>query len=313
MTKDVSREFRTFLVPLDGSHLAETVLPAVECMAGYFQAAVTLLHVLEQQPPATIHGERHLTDSAEAEIYLDAVAGHLRAAGIVVATHVHGARAGDVARSIVDHTQELSADLIILCTHGGSGLRGLLFGSIAQQVLQHGLAPILLIRPTETGIAPPFQLRRIIVPLDGTAAHESALATAALLARVCRAELHPVLVIPTVATLADARALPGLLLPITMTAILDLAQQGGAEYLEHIAAPYRADGISVSAEVARGDAVATVLELAERHDSDLIVMASHGRAGIEARLSGSVAPRIAGRTGRPLLLLRADEAAQATP
>jgi nucleotide-binding universal stress UspA family protein len=303
------QQLRSFLVPLDGSHLAEAVLPAVERLAARFQATVTLLHVLEQHAPATIHGERHLTDTAEAEVYLGAVADRLRSGGIVVATHVHGAREGDVAQSIVDHAQELSADLIIICTHGGSGLRGLLFGSIAQQVLQRGMAPILLIRPTESGNAPPFDPRRIIVPLDGTPAHEPALATAEVLARVVSAELHLVLVIPTLATLADERAAAGLLLPTTMTAILDLAQHGGVEYLAQIVARCRAEGLAVTAEVLRGDAVPLVLDCAERVDADLMVLASHGRTGLDAILAGSVAPRIAGRVGRPLLLVRAGETA----
>jgi nucleotide-binding universal stress UspA family protein len=58
-----------------------------------------------------------------------------------------------------------------------------------------------------------------------------------------------------------------------------------------------------------GHPVPTVLDLAEQHDADLLIMASHGRAGLDAILTGSVAPRIAGRVGRPLLLVRAGEAA----
>ena len=307
MTEETSQQLRTFLVPLDGSHLAEAVLPAVERMAGRFQAAVTLLHVLEQHAPTTIHGERHLTDRAEAETYLGVVADRLRAAGIVVATHVHGAREGDVARSIVDHTQEISADLVILCTHGGSGLRGVLFGSIAQQVLRLGAGPILLIQPGAEERTSVFELDRILVPLDGTPAHEPALTIAGVMARAFAAELHLVLVIPTLATLSDERAPAGLLLPTTMRAILDLAEQGAVDYLQPIVTQWHAAGVVVTAEVARGDPVLTVLDLAARDDADLIVMASHGRAGLDAILAGSVAPRIAGRVGRPLLLVRASE------
>ncbi len=310
MAEDTSQQFRSFLVPLDGSQLAEAVLPAVERMAGRFQAVVTLLHVLEQQPPATIHGERHLTDSAEAETYLGVVADRLRAAGIAVTTHVHGAREGDVARSIVDHTQEIKADLVILCTHGGSGIRGLLFGSIAQQVLRQGAGPILLVPPGAAERTSVFDLDCMLVPLDGTPAHEPALAIAGVMARAFGAELHLVLVIPTLATLSDERAAAGLLLPTTMTAILDLAQQGAVDYLEQIVARCRAEGLAVTAEILRGDAVPMVLDCAERLDANLIVMASHGRAGLDAILAGSVAPRIAGRVGRPLLLVRAGGVAE---
>ena len=301
--------FRNFLVPLDGSHLAESVLPLVERLAAAFAGKVRLLHIMEQHAPSTIHGERHLTSGTEADDYLTTAAARLRTLGITVEIHVHGAKEGDVARSIVEHTQELDSDIVVLCTHGKGGLREFLFGSIAQQVLQRGTRPILLIPPSVAKQPSVVTLRRLLVPLDGTPAHEQALPAAAAIAQSCKAVMHLVLVIPTLTTLSGERAVPGLLLPMTMTAILDLAQQGGAEYLERIAATYRADGVSVMAEVARGDPVPTVLDLADRHAADLIVMASHGRAGIEALLSGSVAPRIAGRTGHPLLLLHAVEAA----
>lgn len=299
-----------YLAPLDGSHLAEAVLPAIERLAERFQPRVLLLHIVEQRPPATIHGERHLSNTAEAEAYLAEVAARLRASGALVETHVHGPGSGDVARSIFDHAQELDASMVVLCTHGSSGLRGILFGSIAQQVLQHGARPVLLIPPGESGRQSNFELRSILVPLDGDAAHEPALPAAAELARVFGAQLHLALVIPTLATLAGERALPGLLMPRTMQAILDLAVQGALDYLERVVAQHRAEGLAVSSEVVRGDPVAAVRELAVRIDADLIAMASHGRAGLDALLSGSVAPRVAGRVLRPLLLVRAADDAE---
>lgn len=305
MDDDLPLAFRHLLVPLDGSRLAEAVLPAVMCLAGRFQAAVTLLHILEQRAPAMVHGERHLTDVAEAEGYLGSMAMGLRAAGVAVRTHVHASRETDVARSIVDHTHELAPDLIVLCAHGRGGLRGMLYGSIAQQVLQQSTCPILVLRPTDAGGASPFHPRRILVPLDGTAAHEPALPVAVAIARAFDATLHLVMVIPTLATLSRERAATGMLLPTTTQALLDMAEQGGADYLAHIAAQCRADGLAVLAEIARGDAVPALLACAARVDADLLVLASHGRAGIDALLTGSVAPCLARRAISPLLLVRA--------
>ena len=92
-----------------------------------------------------------------------------------------------------------------------------------------------------------------------------------------------------------------------MRAVLDLAQQGAADYLEQAVARCRAEGVVAQAEVLRGDIVPVVLGLAERLNVDLIVLASHGRTGLDALLTGSVASRIAGRRIRPLLLVRAEK------
>src|SRR6185437_12460793 len=88
-------------------------------------ARVTLLHVLERNAPATIHGERHLTDVAAAEAYLRGVASRFADLGIPVEIHAHPSPEGDVAASIGAHAAEVTdtATLIVLCTHGQGGPR----------------------------------------------------------------------------------------------------------------------------------------------------------------------------------------------
>ena len=307
MFQRAKQEKLSFLVPLDGSRLAESVLPMVEHLASRLHAKVMLLHVIEHHAPTTIHGERHLTGVAQAQLYLEETAMRLRSSGIPVETHVHEEKEDDVARSIVEHARESKIDLVMMCTHGRGGLRELLFGSIAQQALRQGTQSILLVFPGEDGKAPTLDLRRILVPLDGTAAHEPALPAAMTLARAFGAELHLVLVIPTLATLSGSQAAAGLLLPATMRAVLDLAQQGASDYLEQAVVQCRNQGVLAQAEVLRGDAVPMVLHLARRLNIDLLVTASHGRAGLEALLAGSVAPRVTGRINCPLLLIRAEE------
>ncbi len=298
-----------FLVPLDGSRLAESVLPVVQQVASAFHAQVTLLHIVEVHPPTAIHGEPHLTGVSQAQAYLEEIATRLRSSGIVVEIHVHQEKEDNVARSIVQHSQEMNVDLVIMCTHGHGGLRELLFGSKAQQALQQGTQSILLLFPREDDSISPFNLQRILVPLDGTAAHERALPIAIMIARTFGAELHLVLVIPTLATLSGDQAVSGLLLPSTTRAILDLSQEDAADYLEQVIARCRAEGVVAHAEVLRGDIVPEVLGLAERLNVDLIVLASHGRTGLDALFTGSVASRIAGRKIRPLLLVRAGQSA----
>jgi nucleotide-binding universal stress UspA family protein len=295
----------TILVPLDGSRLAESVLPAAEAFARRLHASFSLVHVIEKNVPPTIHGERHLTAVPEAASYLESIAARLRDAGAQVTCHVHEEQQENVALSIVEHADEIEATLILMCSHGRGGLRDLLFGSIAQQTLKRGQRSVLLIHPQPDGTPAEFEPQHILVPLDGTAAHEPALPMAVRLARGFDAELSLLLVIPTLATLTADRAPTGRSLPATMRAVLDLAEEDGRSYLDAASAQCRADGARVSGELVRGDPVPEIIAVAERRNAELVVLASHGRRGLDALFRGSVAPRVTGRIGRPLLLVRA--------
>jgi nucleotide-binding universal stress UspA family protein len=298
--------FRHLLVPLDGSGLAEAVLPPAAALAERLGASLTLLHVMERDAPATIHGERHLTDEGDAERYLAEVQRRLALGDRPVARHVHEAKEGDVALAIVQHAAELRVDLIVLCTHGRGGLRELVVGSIAQRVLQRGAAPIFLVHPAG-GAPPPFACRTILVPLDGTAAHEPALNAALELARAFQARLHLVIVVPTPGTLSGGTAAAGTMMPLATNALLNLATEGAAEYMRRQVERLRAGGLEASAEVRRGEPAANLVEAAERAGADVIVMASHGRAGLEAFWEGSVSAKVVARFGRPVLLVRASD------
>ena len=296
--------YQRLLVPLDGSLLAEAVLPIVERIAPAYEATVLLLHVIERGAPATVHGETHLQAAGAAAAYLDTVALRLRAQGIAVATHAHEAPEGDVARSIATHAQEEHADLIVLCTHGSGGIRDLLFGSIAQQVLKHGAVPVLLARPAVTGAAPPFRPRRILVALDATAAAEEALAPAQEMARRLGATLHLVMVVATLTTTQGKRHALAQALPTATRALLDLEEEEARRYLEAAADRLSTDDLTVTTEVRRGDTPTVLADEAAEPGVGLVVLATHGRAGVQAIWGASVTARLSGRTRAPLLLLR---------
>src|SRR5207247_9587978 len=112
---------------------------------------------------------------------------------------------------------------------------------------------------------------------------------------------------PARGALTGEQAVGGLVHPTTMRAGLDPSQEGAAEYLEQIIARCKAEGVIARAEILRCEVVHEVLNLAERLNVDLIVLASHGRTGLDALLTGSVAPRITERRIRPLLLVRVEK------
>jgi nucleotide-binding universal stress UspA family protein len=298
--------YTRLLVPLDGSRLAESVLPAVERLASAEQSTVVLLHVIERGAPTAVHGERHLTSVAEAVPYLEELAARLRASGIRVETHAHPAPEGDVARSIVEHSEEEATDLVVLCTHGRGSVRDLLFGRIAQQVLRRGTTPVLLIRPNADGTTELFAPQAVLVPLDGSRDAEAALEPARHLACDLDATLDLVTVVPTQETLRGDRQAVGTLLPAATRAELDLEESDTGTYLNALATDLSSGSrrLAVDIEVLRGDVGSTLAQRATEPDVGLVVMATHGRAGLQAVWGGSVAAHLLTHLRVPVLLIR---------
>lgn len=297
---------RRLLVPLDGSRLAESVLPASMSLAEHLHARVTLLHVMERAAPVTVHGDRHLSGVAEAETYLVGVAARC-SPGAQVDRHVHPNKEDDVAKSIIDHAADLGADLIILSTHGRGGARRVLFGSVAQQVLRGGTRPVLLIRPpdaTVPGPAEAWEVGRILVPLDGSPSSEDALPISLAVADAYAAEVHLLRIVPTLTTIPGERASAARLVPTAAVATLEIEEEEARKGLETLASRVREGAIRALPVVRRGEPAQRVLEEALRIRADLVIMATHGRTGLDAVLSGSVASRIAAKFPRPMLLVR---------
>jgi nucleotide-binding universal stress UspA family protein len=304
--REASVALQRILVPFDGSRLAESVLPAAFSLAQHLPARLTLLHVMERAAPMTVHGERHLTAASEAEAYLAEVASR-RPVQVQIDQHVHPNKEGDVAKSIIEHAADLEADLVILSAHGRGGARRVLFGSVAQLVLHGGTRPVLLIRPPDAiapGPAAPWDVGRILIPLDGSAPSEDALPTAVAVAAAYGAEIHLVRIVPTLGTIPGERASAARLVPTAALVSLEIEGEEAAKALEAVASRIREGGMRAFPVVGRGEPAQGVLEAALRLRADLVVMATHGRTGLDAVLSGSVASRIAAKFPRPLLLVR---------
>ena len=283
--------------------MAEVSLPAAVSLARTLGAAVTLFHVIERGAPQDIHGERHLTSPDEARDYLDEVSARAFPADISVERHVHSSEVNDVARSIAEHVGELGPDLIVMCTHGRGGLRGLMFGRIAQQVVRLGKTPVLLVPPGPTGASPTFSCNRILVALDGNPDHEEGLKVAASLAKIGGVDVCLIMAVHTFDTLSGEQAATAKLLPGATHALLDLAEKDAKEYLHRHITTLQAAGFTATADVRRGDPVIVILEASKRTRADLIVLATHGKTAMDAFWSGSATPNVTSRSVIPLLLV----------
>ncbi len=300
--------FHHLLVPLDGSRLAESALPAAASLAHHLNARVTLFHALERGAPAAVHGERHLREFAEAESYLREVRDWFTSRDVRAEVDL-SLESADVAGTIADAAGRLGADLVVLCTHGGSGVRGILFGRVAQQVLQRGTIPVFLIQPSTAGRSQPFACHNIMVPLDGSEMAETALPAASTVARAFGATVLLIWVVPTVVTISGYRAAATKLLPTAAAALLDAEAVEAATYLGRVGGRLLAEGVATSLVVDRGEPVRVLLDTVVKRESDLIVMATHGRSGVDAVWAGSVASRIVSSSIRPILLVRIPQSA----
>ena len=295
--------FKHILVPLDGSKLAEAAIPVAASLAQTLSAPVTLLHIIEQDAPEEIHKDHHITQADEAAAYLEQVARHGFPDTVKVETHVHTAAVKDVPGSIVEHAvKEFQPDLIVMCTHGKSGVRELLYGSIAQQVVAQGSTPLLLIKPG-LDASPDFKLDKILVPLDTGPIHDASLPITQELARAYHSEIHLLTVVPTFSTVAGQAAAASSLLPATTSALLEINVENAADDLqEHLDELKRAD-LRVTAEVVRGDPATEIVNLSEKLKVDLTVLTTHRKAGAAAFWARSVAPNVVRRAQTPILLI----------
>lgn len=144
--------YKRILVPLDGSALAEQILPYVTSLAKDPQAVITLLRVAGHPVTSyrvealSVNATRSDDSYAHCEQYLQGIAAPLQQSGLNVETRV---LEGPIAEVIIDHAAEMQADLVVMSTHGRTGIGRWLLGSVADRVVHSLNVPLFLMRPVE--------------------------------------------------------------------------------------------------------------------------------------------------------------------
>lgn len=291
----------SLLVPLDGLALTESILPAVAALAKRTHASVKLLHVLEQAPPQTVHGQPHLQTALEAQAYLQDVAKRFFSPDITVDWHVHEQPVRDVGDSLGAHSAEFASDLVVMCTHGQPRLRDRIWGNIGQQVAGATATPVLLLRASED-MPVNFPFTRILVPLDGQPDHEQCLPQVFELAGIAGAQAVLICVVPTDTTQSGNLAVTREMLPGTTRQLLEMSERSAVTYLQSQIAKFTAQGIPARGIVSRGDVVRQIKHTVSQEQADLVALTTHGRIGMSAFWAGSIADRIARSTNIAVLL-----------
>lgn len=296
-----ARGIRHVLVCLDRSSLSEVCLPQAVSIARVFGSALTLLHVMQPVPE---HSGARITDPLawevsrrEASAYLDRLASEARDTwGLRVDSRIEQGRP---AERIPTLAREIGADLIVIASHGESGLAAWNLGSTVQQVLAMARGSVLVARsalPAPGTIAP----KRVLVPLDGSLRSESVLPIAERIVEKYAAELLLVHVVAEPLQTAMLHA-----------ADLDIARDLAARlegralrYLEHVRSRLPRE-MHVRTLVARHvDEPQALLEISRQRQIDLAVVSAHGSVCNPTRPFGGVTHHLLAHSTVPLLVLQ---------
>lgn len=294
--------FDHILVPLDGSRLAEVVLPHLVALSSAFGSRVTLLRVAEQEPSGQVRSVDPMDwriSRAQAKAYLDEQATRLAEAGLEVETALLEGQAAD---RIVEHAHGNDADLILVSSHGRSGLSRWNISSVVQKIILQSRISTMIVRAYQPAVESLTGQRyhRILVPLDCSQRAEVALSPTVTLARAHDARVvlahvvnRPEMTCPEPLSDED-RAL--------VERMIERNQNGAAAYLEQLKERMEID---VDTRLIVSNSTNAALDdLVESEEFDLVVISAHGRSGQAKWPYGSVTIGFISYGSTPLLIVQ---------
>lgn len=299
--------YRLIQVPLDGSPLAEQALPLAAHLAKRDGAAMQIVHVHE--PLAPIY--RTLESALDLDIingmrdYLATAATLAENTGVrAEPTLLHGL----AAETLAQHAADEDADLVVMATQGRGPLGRMWFGSVADALVRQSAKPILFVRPSEPSSEPHSgTIRKVLVPLDGSALAEEALDPAVALSGE-QGRITLLRVIPAVYSIGAGRpnrrmSELGVTLLQQLEELTQCQMTESNEYLGKVAERLRTKSASTQIEVIAHDQPAfAILDAAARHGVDAIAMTTRGQSGFKRFMLGSVADKVVRGATMPVLI-----------
>lgn len=292
--------FHKILVPLDGSELAERALQPALALAQVAGSEIILLSVpvLERMLVPAPAGFGLLLPPQSIELsrigsynYLQSVRENWIHPDVKVTVKVIE---GDEAGVILDTAADLEVDLIIMSTHGRTGFTRWVLGSITERVLHSAPCPVLVIRSADS-------LSRILITLDGSELAEKAIDPGLALARALGSEVTFLRVVPDMhISVADANYLDQIEDDLSRR-LQEEAELEGEAYLDDVVDRHN-DPLPIHTALWIGAPAQSILDYAELHNTNLIVMATHGRTGLGRWIYGSVTEKVL-RSGRCSMLI----------
>jgi len=294
---------RNVLVPLDRSPFAEQALPPAIAIARRAQAQLHILYVRTLSPPLAFQHVDWWADALlqEEADYFEDVGRRVREAGIRPIVETREGRVADVIRR---HAANAGVDLIVMTTHGHTGLSRLWLGSVADAVVRQDSIPVLMIRPEErpTALNEHPLYTHVLVPLDGVTSAETAIEYAVSLGSLAHARYTLVRVVAPVMVPVHPYAFAGPAVRADDDATATEVQQARG-YLEEQGARLASTGLRVESKVHLSENAARgILTVAHDLQADLIAMCTH-RHGAARFVLGSTADKVLRGSALPLLLM----------
>jgi nucleotide-binding universal stress UspA family protein len=279
------------LVPLDGSTLAECVLPHIMAIAPVTNARVTLLHVLQHAhngngSPAVDPVEWHL-QKQKSEKYLEQIVTQLNKSGILAVEPL--ILEGNPANSVIDFAHNNNVDLIALSTHGQSGLSGWNISSVVQKILLRSHKSTLLVRAYLSTSASTTKIRykRLFVGMDCSPRSEFVLPFAISLAQFHKSQIILECVVERPQAINR--------FPLSeedtesINKFVERNYQTATHYFKQLLNQFPIKELKLKTHVSIGDSAISVLhDVADEANADLVMLVAHGYSGERRWPYGSV-------------------------
>lgn len=305
--------FERILVPLDGSKTAESALPYARTLAERLDADVELLEVIDvgeisgNVSTATAALLNDVRRSGRPDQYLTQMAKSFPS----IRTRWR-VEQGSAAAIIIDTAAANKETLIIMASHGRSGIHRWLLGSVAEKVLRGTSNPLLLVRASEQ--APTdgqATFGSIVVPLDGSKQGELALAPALALARSMKIEMVLVRTYELPATAYyradDYPASAAAFIPSYAELVEEISREA-REYIDAKVKELRSQGLAqVRAQILEGNTAEQIIKLSQDTKGSLIAMCTHGQSGLKRWVLGGVTERVVHYSSSPVLVVQAND------
>ena len=295
--KNLSFKYEKILVPLDGSDLAERALmPAIEIAAAMSAEIVCLSEVTGLSLDLDPQFNRRVIKAREraANLYLQSLQDRFSKYDVIMNTSI---TVGPAAKMIVKYAKEKAIDLIVTTSHGVTGLKRWVYGSVAIKILRQAPCDTLMVRPL-TGDEP-FSKSRLLVPLDGSKRAERALKPAVALASAWDMDILLLRVSPLAYT--EFEPIDG---GQMFSDIESQVREEARAYLHDLRASLARQHRSIKTESIIGTPAAAIVDYANEQKVDMIVMSSHGHTGLGLWLMGSVSEKILRRANCATLIVR---------